>query len=119
MNFWIGSAANQNITREFTVNFGSPNDFIIKEQFAPRNTTTKMFARTATRVSPMAQMAARRGFHSTRSQMASPYHYPEGPRNNLPFNPLTKFFALRYWSFMALGFGAPFGIAVWQTKKNQ
>ncbi|KFY31415.1 hypothetical protein V501_08746 [Pseudogymnoascus sp. VKM F-4519 (FW-2642)] len=78
-----------------------------------------MFARTATRVSPMAQMAARRGFHSTRSQMASPYHYPEGPRNNLPFNPLTKFFALRYWGFMALGFGAPFGIAVWQTKKNQ
>lgn len=59
-----------------------------------------MFARTATRVSPMAQMAARRGFHSTRSQMASPYHYPEGPRNNLPFNPLTKFFALRYWGFM-------------------
>jgi len=48
----------------------------------------------------MAQMAARRGFHSTRTQMSSPYHYPEGPRNNLPFNPLTKFFAFRYWAFM-------------------
>jgi cytochrome c oxidase subunit 7c len=32
--------------------------------------------------------------------MGSPYHYPEGPRSNIPFNPLTKWFALRYWSFM-------------------
>jgi hypothetical protein len=37
--------------------------------------------------------------------MSSPYHYPEGPRSNIPFNPLTKWFALRYWSFMAVGFG--------------
>ncbi|EON68865.1 cytochrome c oxidase subunit VIIc [Coniosporium apollinis CBS 100218] len=50
--------------------------------------------------------------------MSSPYHYPEGPRSNLPFNPLTRFFWLRYWGFMAAGFGAPFGIAVWQMKKN-
>jgi cytochrome c oxidase subunit 7c len=82
-------------------------------------------------------MVARRGFHSTRAQLGSPYHYPEGPRSNIPFNPLTKWFAVRYWTFMAVGFGkfgrsllwwqrltdmvvgAPFGIAVWQTKKNQ
>jgi len=37
--------------------------------------------------------------------MSSPYHYPEGPRSNIPFNPLTKWFALRYWGFMAVGFG--------------
>lgn len=42
----------------------------------------------------------RRGFHSTRAQFASPYHYPEGPRSNIPFNPLTRFFWLRYWGFM-------------------
>jgi cytochrome c oxidase subunit 7c len=51
-------------------------------------------------------MVARRGFHSTRAQMSSPYHYPEGPRSNIPFNPLTKWFAIRYWGFMAVGFGA-------------
>jgi cytochrome c oxidase subunit 7c len=45
-------------------------------------------------------MTARRGFHSTRTQLSSPYHYPEGPRTNIPFNPLTKFFWLRYWGFM-------------------
>lgn len=61
-----------------------------------------MLSRTAFRVSPMAQMAARRGFSSTRTQMSSPYHYPEGPRNNLPFNPMTKFFAFRFWGFMGM-----------------
>ena len=43
---------------------------------------------------------ARRGFSTTRPQLASPYHYPEGPRSNIPFNPMTKFFAVRYWGFM-------------------
>jgi cytochrome c oxidase subunit 7c len=46
------------------------------------------------------QIVARRTFSSTRMQLASPYHYPEGPRSNLPFNPLTKFFAVRFWGFM-------------------
>ncbi|CAD0089263.1 unnamed protein product [Aureobasidium vineae] len=46
------------------------------------------------------QIVARRAFSSTRMQLASPYHYPEGPRSNLPFNPLTKFFAVRFWGFM-------------------
>ncbi|KAF7905020.1 uncharacterized protein EAF01_005542 [Botrytis porri] len=78
-----------------------------------------MLSRAAVRASSSTSTVARRGFHSTRAQMGSPYHYPEGPRSNIPFNPKTKFFALRYWGFMALGFGAPFGIAVWQTKKNQ
>ncbi|KAK5095667.1 Cytochrome c oxidase assembly protein cox15 [Lithohypha guttulata] len=50
--------------------------------------------------------------------MASPFHYPEGPRSNLPFNPKTKYFAVRYWGFMAAGFGFPFLEAVWQTYKN-
>ena len=47
----------------------------------------------------MAGPAVRRGFHSTRAQLSSPYHYPEGPRSNIPFNPRTRFFWLRYWGF--------------------
>ncbi|KAG9571679.1 hypothetical protein KCU77_g12424, partial [Aureobasidium melanogenum] len=79
-----------------------------------------MLSRSAMRMPTVAnQIVARRGFSSTRMQLASPYHYPEGPRSNLPFNPLTKFFAIRYWSFMAAGFFLPFGVAVWQTMKNQ
>ncbi|KAL0263265.1 hypothetical protein SLS55_002245 [Diplodia seriata] len=66
-----------------------------------------------------AQLVQKRAFSATRARLSSPYHYPEGPRSNLPFNPLTKFFAVRYWSFMAVGFFAPVGIAVWQTKKDQ
>lgn len=68
-----------------------------------------MLATTATRAATRA--VARRGFHTTRAQQSSPYHYPEGPYTNLPFNTKTRFFAVRYWTFMAVGFGAPFGIA--------
>lgn len=64
---------------------------------------------------------------SLRSTM--PDRYPlTVQQSNIPFNPLTKFFAVRYWTFMgeplqqagwdyeanndaAVGFGAPFGIA--------
>lgn len=53
----------------------------------------------------------RRAFHSTRTQLSSPYHYPEGPLSNLPFNTKTRFFAVRFWGFIATGFLAPFGIA--------
>lgn len=60
-------------------------------------TATKMLARTIAR---LPATSARRGFHTTRPQLGSPYHYPEGPRSNIPFNPLTRFFAVRYWSFM-------------------
>ncbi|KAF1820250.1 uncharacterized protein K489DRAFT_433682 [Dissoconium aciculare CBS 342.82] len=77
----------------------------------------KMFARTAASRVPF--IAGRRAFSTTRAQFGSPYHYPEGPRNNLPFNPLTRFFFVRYWLFMATGFFLPFGIAVWQTNKNK
>lgn len=96
-----------------------------------------MLSRAAVRASSTTSMVARRGFHSTRAQLSSPHHYPEGPRSNIPFNPLTKYFAFRYWTFMAVGFCTlptsygsfaqavftnappvtPFGIAVWQTKK--
>ncbi|GIZ44175.1 hypothetical protein CKM354_000737900 [Cercospora kikuchii] len=74
-------------------------------------------SRVIARCAPTA--ALRRNFTTTRPQFGSPYHYPEGPRSNIPFNPLTRFFAFRYWAFMATGFGLPFGIAVWQTYKNQ
>jgi cytochrome c oxidase subunit 7c len=57
-----------------------------------------MFA--ARSVARLPATAARRGFHTTPRQMGSPYHYPEGPRSNIPFNPMTRFFALRYWGFM-------------------
>jgi len=58
------------------------------------NAQTILRARTATR------QVARRGFSTTRPLYDSPFHYPEGPRSNLPFNPKTKFFWLRYWGFM-------------------
>jgi len=68
-----------------------------------------MLATTTARAATRA--VARRGFHTTRAQQSSPYHYPEGPYTNLPFNTKTRFFGVRYWSFMIVGFGAPFGIA--------
>ncbi|KAI7088685.1 hypothetical protein KC356_g3091 [Hortaea werneckii] len=83
---------------------------------ATTSSTAKMLSRTAMR---LPNTVARRGFSTTRAQFNSPYHYPEGPRSSIPFNPLTRFFALRYWGFMGLGFGLPFGIAAWQTYKNQ
>lgn len=58
-----------------------------------------MFARSVAR---LPATAARRGFHTTPRQMGSPYHYPEGPRSNIPFNPLTRWFAVRYWTFMGM-----------------
>lgn len=78
---------------------------------------------------------ARRAFSTTRVQRASPFHYPEGPRSNLPFNPLTKFFFVRYWLFMgafrqvhvvyrytdcvaASGFGLPIGMACKETSRK-
>lgn len=63
----------------------------------------KMIARTAAARLPTT--LGRRGFHSTRAQLSSPYHYPEGPRSNIPFNPLTRFFAFRYWAFMGTADG--------------
>ena len=86
----------------------------------------QMLSRTALRASP-SSIVARRGFHTTRARLASPYHYPEGPRSNIPFNPLTKYFGVRYWGTMgtlhfwmvsnfantvlAFFFGLPFMIA--------
>jgi cytochrome c oxidase subunit 7c len=58
--------------------------------------TSAIRARMAT------SFAARRGFSTTRTQLGSPYHYAEGPRTNIPFNPLTKRFFWRYWAFMSL-----------------
>ncbi|KAL8905895.1 MAG: hypothetical protein Q9171_006494 [Xanthocarpia ochracea] len=72
-----------------------------------------MISRSALRASTASSLVARRGargFRSTPTRSGlndSPYHYPEGPRSNIPFNPLTKYFALRYW-----------GTMVWQTYKN-
>lgn len=63
------------------------------------------------------RVVVRRAFHTTRARLSSPYHYPEGPRSNIPFDPQKRGFAIKYWSFVAVGFGAPFGIAVWQTYK--
>ncbi|KAK3941758.1 cytochrome c oxidase subunit VIIc-domain-containing protein [Diplogelasinospora grovesii] len=78
-----------------------------------------MLSRAALRAMPRqtVQTVARRGFQTTRAQLSSPYHYPEGPYSNLPFNVKTRFFWLRYWGYAVVGFGAPFGIALWQTYK--
>ncbi|MCJ1292681.1 hypothetical protein MMC34_004234 [Xylographa carneopallida] len=95
-----------------------------------------MFSRPALRVANSPSLVTKRGFHVTRTRLASPFHYPEGPRTNIPFNPLTKYFAFRYWTFMGkaplevsrkwgtnevsgVGFSLPFAVAVWQTKKNK
>jgi cytochrome c oxidase subunit 7c len=71
-----------------------------------------MLARAPLRTTASAaqQLVARRAFTTTRARMSSPYHYPEGPLSNIPFNPRKKGFAIGYWSFMAVGFGLPFGI---------
>jgi cytochrome c oxidase subunit 7c len=61
-----------------------------------------MMSRAAFRAAANPATVARRGFQSTRAQFSSPYHYPEGPRSNLPFNPLTKYFALRFWGFCGM-----------------
>ncbi|KAK3344863.1 hypothetical protein B0H65DRAFT_187570 [Neurospora tetraspora] len=77
-----------------------------------------MFSRVALRAAPRQQpfsLVARRTFQNTRAQLSSPYHYPEGPRSNLPFNPKTRFFWFRYLMYCVVGFGSPVAIAVWQT----
>jgi cytochrome c oxidase subunit 7c len=59
-----------------------------------------MLARATFRAASAPSLVARRGFQSTRAQFSSPYHYPEGPRSNLPFDPLKRGFAFKYWGFM-------------------
>ncbi|KAH7094465.1 hypothetical protein FB567DRAFT_585837 [Paraphoma chrysanthemicola] len=70
-----------------------------------------MLARATFRAASAPSLVARRGFQSTRAQLSSPYHYPEGPRSNLPFDPLKRGFAFKYWGFMGLGFSLPFIVA--------
>ncbi|KAK2763975.1 hypothetical protein FQN54_009594 [Arachnomyces sp. PD_36] len=77
-----------------------------------------MNAQSVFRARMATSFIARRGFSSTRAQLGSPFHYPEGPRTSIPFNPLTKYFFWRYWGFMGVGFGLPFGIALWQSSKS-
>ncbi|KAI0415095.1 hypothetical protein F5X98DRAFT_347415 [Xylaria grammica] len=82
-------------------------------------TTARMSPQAAiVRASPrITSLISRRAFHATRARLSSPYHYPEGPYSNLPFNTKTRFFAVRYWAYCITGFFLPFGIAIWQTKK--
>jgi hypothetical protein len=53
----------------------------------------------AARQTPL--VVARRNLHATPARMGG-YHYPEGPRSNLPFNPLAKSFGLRYLGFCGM-----------------
>ncbi|KAK2028591.1 cytochrome-c oxidase chain VIIc [Colletotrichum zoysiae] len=77
-----------------------------------------MLARAAARAVPKTRtVVARRGFQTTRAQMSSPYHYPEGPYTNIPFNPKSKWFGAGFWTYSAVGFFTPFGIAVYQSNK--
>lgn len=69
-----------------------------------------MLSRAVARAAPRVPTGTR-AFHATRARLSSPYHYPDGPRSNLPFNTQTKFFWLRYTTYVVVGFGAPFGIA--------
>merc|ERR1711939_583304 len=79
----------------------------------------KMNTQSLLRARMASQTIARRGFSTTRPRFDSPFHYPEGPRSGLPFNPKTRFFWLRYWTFMGVGFSIPFGMAVWHTYKKK
>ncbi|KAL7624274.1 hypothetical protein AAE478_005834 [Parahypoxylon ruwenzoriense] len=77
-----------------------------------------MLAQPAVRAAPrITSLISRRAFHATRARLSSPYHYPEGPYSNLPFNPKTRFFGLRFFTYCFAGFTAPFGICLWQTNK--
>lgn len=66
-------------------------------------------ARAASRTTT--SLVSRRGFHATRARLSSPYHYPEGPYSNIPFNPKSKWFGVQFWTYAMVGFFAPFGIA--------
>ncbi|AEO71209.1 uncharacterized protein THITE_2123375 [Thermothielavioides terrestris NRRL 8126] len=72
-------------------------------------------ARTA--AAAAARSSASRGLHTTRARLSSPYHYPEGPLSNIPFNPRKRGpgFTIGYWTFCVTGFSLPFLVAVWQT----
>lgn len=59
-----------------------------------------MISRTALRAAKAPSIIATRGFRASAARLSSPYHYPEGPRSNIPFNPLTKYFAFRFWGTM-------------------
>lgn len=59
-----------------------------------------MLSRPAIKASTTPIFLARRGFRSTAARFSSPYHYPEGPGSNLPFNIKTKYFGVRYWATM-------------------
>src|SRR4051794_20906832 len=53
-------------------------------------TIGQMLSQSAFRTtSTTARLVGRRSFTSSSTQFSSPYHYPEGPRSNIPFNPLT------------------------------
>jgi hypothetical protein len=68
-----------------------------------------MLARASLRAAANPAAVARRGFQTTRVARGSgnhpmpsgnsPYHYPEGPRSNLPFDPLKKGFAIKFWAY--------------------
>ncbi|KAL1898681.1 hypothetical protein Cpir12675_001788 [Ceratocystis pirilliformis] len=62
---------------------------------------------------------ARRAFSTSRAQMSSPYHYPSGAGSNLPFNPKSKWFGPGFVLYAVAGFGAPFGISVYQTYRSK
>ncbi|KAL8313164.1 hypothetical protein RB601_003899 [Gaeumannomyces tritici] len=66
-------------------------------------------ARAASRTTT--SLVGRRGFHATRARFSSPYHYPDGPYSNIPFNPKSKWFGVQFWTYSFVGFFAPFGIA--------
>lgn len=70
-----------------------------------------MLSRAAFRATSAPTLVARRGFQSTRARLASPYHYPEGPRSNLPFDPLKKSFPFKFWTFCGMLRAAAIAVA--------
>ncbi|ODQ67888.1 hypothetical protein NADFUDRAFT_68253 [Nadsonia fulvescens var. elongata DSM 6958] len=64
-----------------------------------------------------AKPVSKRGFTSS---AVRPAHFPEGPYNNLPFKVHNRKipYPIVHWSFFAIGFGLPFGIAYFHIKKS-
>jgi cytochrome c oxidase subunit 7c len=48
-----------------------------------------------------ARQAPRRNFHATPARNGG-YHYPEGPRSNLPFDPLAKGFGIKFIAYAGM-----------------
>ena len=58
----------------------------------------QMISSTTSRSASRA-LVHQRNFATSRIRYREHPHYPEGPRSNIPFDPLHKYFAFKFWGF--------------------